>query len=333
MTRTSAVVASAPGKLMIAGEYAVLEGAEAIVAAVGRRAIATLRPEGTDSSAIAPASGAITADPPAVRSPEVVATRRRVEARLGVVLGELTVDTGALEQNGQKLGLGSSAAKAAATAAAIALAHGVDLTLGAERERILADALVGHRVIAPQGSGADVAAAVLGGYLRFRKLGEGVETHVLTWPESLRIQVVWSRASVRTSDMLEATRGLARRDPSRYRACMRSLSDQSEELVSCILASELSGIIEGFHGYGTAMGALGKAAGARIIDDTCERVRSLARAHGGAAKPSGAGGGDVTLAIFSSAEAADSFATQCAHERFEVLSLELGVAGVRGEEQ
>ena len=40
---TDPIVVSAPGKLMIAGEYAVLEGAEAVVAAVGRRAYARAR--------------------------------------------------------------------------------------------------------------------------------------------------------------------------------------------------------------------------------------------------------------------------------------------------
>ncbi|MEY4583034.1 MAG: hypothetical protein RL701_7737, partial [Pseudomonadota bacterium] len=37
------LVVSAPGKLMVIGEYAVLEGAEAVVAAVDRRAYASLR--------------------------------------------------------------------------------------------------------------------------------------------------------------------------------------------------------------------------------------------------------------------------------------------------
>ena len=38
------MIASAPGKLIVTGEYAVLEGAPALVVAMNRRAIATRRP-------------------------------------------------------------------------------------------------------------------------------------------------------------------------------------------------------------------------------------------------------------------------------------------------
>ena len=45
------ITTSAPGKLMVSGEYAVLEGAVAIVASVRVRVYASLSPPGSDSSA------------------------------------------------------------------------------------------------------------------------------------------------------------------------------------------------------------------------------------------------------------------------------------------
>ena len=45
------ITTSAPGKLMVSGEYAVLEGAVAIVASVSVRVVARLSPPGSDSSA------------------------------------------------------------------------------------------------------------------------------------------------------------------------------------------------------------------------------------------------------------------------------------------
>ena len=310
-----ATIVSAPGKLMIAGEYAVLEGAEAVVAAVSRRAYAEF---------------AADADQPL--SPEVVGARAAAERKTGPVQGALSIDVSELQDNGRKLGLGSSAAAAAAAAGAVFAAHGHDVNAPSVREQILAAALEGHRTIAPHGSGADVAAAVLGGFVRFRRLGDGVETHALPWPAALEPVVVWTGTPVRTSDMLVRVRALADHDPAMYRTRMRALADQADQLISALIAGDLPGVLDGTHGYGTAMGELGQAAGITVLTEATDRVRALARACGGAAKPSGAGGGDVAIALFSSGESAEAFRGRCAGQSFEILSLELGVPGERNEE-
>lgn len=314
-TSITARVVSAPGKLMLAGEYAVLEGAEAIVTAVGRRAYARLA-----------------AGPQPHIAPEAQAARAAAERRLGSVPGAITLDAGELEVDGRKLGLGSSAAKAAAAAGAVFAAHGHDLTAADTREQVLASALEGHRAVAPHGSGADVAAAVLGGFIRFRKLGDGVETHALRWPEALELVVVWHGTPARTSDMIKLLRALAGREPELYRTRMRALAEQSDQLISAVMAGEVETVVDCFHTYGSAMGELGQAAGMSVVTDTCEQIRQLAREQGGAAKPSGAGGGDVTIAVFSSCSGANAFRTRCATAGFEVLSLELGANGERDEE-
>jgi phosphomevalonate kinase len=311
----SSHVVSAPGKMMIAGEYAVLEGAEAVVAAVGRRAYARLGSGAQDTL-----------------SPEVAASRAAAEHRLGAAVGALSIDVSDLQQEGRKLGLGSSAAAAAAAAGVVFAAHGHDVTDPGVRELVLAAALEGHRAVAPHGSGADVAAAVLGGFVRFRKLGDGVETHALRWPEQLELVVVWTGTAVRTSDMLAQVRALSVREAATYRERMRELAEQAEQLVSALIGGEVDAIVDCFHSYGTAMGELGRAAGIGIIDDTCARIRGLAREQGGGAKPSGSGGGDIAIATFSSSASADVFRAHCADAGFEVLSLELGVPGERDEE-
>jgi phosphomevalonate kinase len=308
---------SAPGKMMIAGEYAVLEGAEAVVASVDRRALVTLS-AGTQVNAM---------------PPEVSATRALVEQRLGAVPGALALDVSALQQSGKKLGLGSSAAAAAATAGVLLRAHGRDLGDPNVRALALELALEGHRSVAPQGSGADVAASVLGGFVRFRRLGDGVETHALPWPQALHCVVVWTGEPARTNVLVAKVQALASSDPRTHRRSMAALAAESDRFVSALMGSELPEIIESFHAFGTAMGDLGSAAGAPIIDETTARVRELARAHGGAAKPSGAGGGDVALALFSNTDAATAFRHGCVGQKIEVLSIELGVPGERDEEQ
>ena len=87
--------ASAPGKVMLTGEYAVLDGGEAVVIAVDRRAWATLGGPGAPSEFLAAAAAVLA---------------REVGADAAAALGRVTVDTEALRQDGVKLGLGSSAA-------------------------------------------------------------------------------------------------------------------------------------------------------------------------------------------------------------------------------
>jgi phosphomevalonate kinase len=318
---------SAPGKMMIAGEYAVLEGAEAVVAAVDRRAFVTLAPAGSAESG----TGSLPR--------EMLATRRVVEARFGALPGVLGHDARALAaQSGMKLGLGSSAALAAATAGVLMRAHGCNLDDRQTRALALDLALEGHRANAPQGSGADVAAAMLGGFVRFRRLGDGVETHALAWPAELHTVVVWPRPDpdalpTRTEHFVGKVKELAASEPTTHRACMSALAAESERFVSALMAAEIGEIIECFHDFGDAMGKLGTAAGVGIIDERLERLRTHARECGGAAKPSGAGGGDVALALFSSEQGANEFRGRCAEVGFEVLSIGLGVTGERYEEQ
>jgi phosphomevalonate kinase len=317
MTTRAQVAVSAPGKMMLAGEYAVLEGAEAVVVAVDRRAYAQLTPGSQDEL------------PPK----EAAAARAAAERHLGrPTQGALSIDAAELQQEGHKLGLGSSAAGAAAAAAVVYAAHGHSLDDAKVRDAILGAALEGHRAVAPHGSGADVAAAVHGGFVRFRKLGNGVEAHPLVWPAQLELVVLWSGQSARTSDMLGKVRELASHQPALYRARMHTLADQAEQLVSALVGGDCEAAIECFHSYGSAMDELGTAAGIPIVEDSCSRIRELARKHDGAAKPSGAGGGDVTFGVFSRPEQAKAFRANCVEAGFEVLSVDFGAPGARREE-
>lgn len=307
---------SAPGKMMISGEYAVLDGAEAIVAAVDRRAFATL--------SVAPVVGPIPA-------PEVQAAFRQAQARAGQVTGHVALDVSSMRQGGLKIGLGSSAAGAAAAAGLVYAEHGQDIESTAVRSEILRAALDGHRAVSPKGSGADVAAAVHGGFLRFRRLDDTTETHVLDWPSSVEVRVVWTGQEARTSDFVAKVEGLAAASPDRHRRVLAALGAEADAFVSAALAKDVGGIIESTQAYGAAMGELGHAAGIDIVTDTLGMVADLARKSGGAAKPSGAGGGDVALCLFPDPAAAERFERACAGAGLQLLSIKLGVPGVRLE--
>ena len=83
--------------------------------------------------------------------------------------------------------------------------------------------------------------------------------------------------------------------------------------------------------YGKTMGQLGDAAGVSIVNDTLRKVAQLAEQAGGAAKPSGAGGGDVALALFPDDSSERRFSALCEEHGFALLLIELGAQGVRLE--
>lgn len=303
---------------MIAGEYAVLDGAEAVVAAVDRRCYARWG-EG------------VAGDTQAGIAPEARAASQAAATALGRPALRFAMDAAALRQDGRKLGLGSSAAAAAAAAGAVFVDAGFDLDDAAVRDRVLDAALEGHRAVAPEGSGADVAASVLGGFVRFRRLGDGVETHALRWPEAIATRIAWTGHEVRTSDMLQRVRALRERDAAEHRTRMTALGGAADELVSALLDDDVSGVIQAVDACAEAMAALGQAAGISIVDATTDRIRHLAKRAGGSAKPSGAGGGDVVFCAFPGDAAADAFASACAQSGVELVSLRLGAPGVRVE--
>ncbi len=301
---------------MLSGEYAVLDGAPAIVAAVQRRAEVRVVPPDHDGPI---ARGLAHAEP---RFPEVDATRRLAETELGITLdAELAVDVSQLRGDEVKLGLGSSAAAAAATAVLMVDRAGVDT----DPARVFDLAIRGHEEVAPQGSGADVASAVYGGLIRYVASTKSIRP--IEWPKGLIASVVFTGQAASTRALVAKVRELQGRDSARYDGCMGQLSKVADEVVDAFEAADVQGIIAATDAYGRHMGALGRAADAPIVEERLEAIAILARAAGGAAKPSGAGGGDVAIGFFGAASDKDRFDGTCIDAGFEVLDVTLGGPG------
>jgi phosphomevalonate kinase len=310
--------ASAPGKLMISGEYAVLEGAVAIVASVDVRVHA----KWVEAGSLAPAL-----------PPEAAATRKLAELSLGVVDRALTIEAGDLRKSGRKLGLGSSAAASAAVAGAILASNGHDLADPAVQKRALELALAGHKAIAPEGSGADVAASALGGFVRFRlEAGKLAEAERVRFPEAIHTRVVWTGKEARTSDFVRAVRAFEERDARSFGFLRDELRDQALRFAEAIARGDVRATLEGAAAYGLAMGQLGRSAGVAIVTPELAQIARIAEQHGGAAKPSGAGGGDVAIALFPDRDSALAFDIACTEAKLDRLNLRLGAPGVRPEQ-
>jgi phosphomevalonate kinase len=314
------MIATAPGKLILTGEYAVLGGAPAIVVAVDRRAIArrNATPLGTSpflvsvAEEIAARRGA--SDPAARAALEISVdssafydrtTRPRLDpttlAQRSITAQRAAVDPGHAAEvapGKSKLGLGSSAA---VTVAATALA--LDTT---KRREILEIALAAHaRAQGPRGargSGADIAASVFGGALVFsRPAGTGpclIEPR--RWPASVTLVPFFTGASADTAQLVARVEGARAAYRTAVDAAIAAIAEASRAACAALAAPPDIAPIALIGAIALAADATDRLAAATRIDlvPACvTAARGALARHGGTAKTTGAGGGDVGVAV------------------------------------
>jgi mevalonate kinase len=328
---------SAPGKVLIAGEYAVLEGHPALVASVDRRARATLTP-GDELTVGGLGLGPLRAQQSAgsvlldgddgrlglLRAVLQVATERGVP----LPRGHLAVDTSEFYENDEKLGLGSSAAVAAAVAGLLLGTAG-----DVDEEEVHELAAAAHeRFSDGRGSGVDVAASSYGGIIRFERIEGAPQCH--TWPlapRELVPVVVYVGEPASTRELLAKVDKLRAAERKRYDERIADIAWAALELLDAVSPDEDPRVfVAAMDRCRRAMRRLGDKVGVDIVSPPHRRVAKLARLHGGSAKPSGAGVGDVAIA-FVPGENEESFSAALEAEGFLAVECELGVEGVRLE--
>lgn len=304
---------SAPGKILLGGEYAVLFGAEAVVSAVNRRAQSQyFQDAAKDTSMIVHSVMETAAAFLSGRGLPIHPDAWVSVQSIGFRIGKL------------KLGLGSSAAVAAAAVGAVFDAHG--LSIAENRMAILQVAQDAHRAAQKgQGSGADVAASVLGGTLLYT-VNKAPMPVSLT---GLHIAVVFSGRSVSTEQMIGRIAAYKDRDRRGYDVRMAELTAVAMDLAAAYRGGKPLDIIEVSRAYGESMDHLGIAAGVNIVTKEHRCAMTLAEEIGGAAKPSGAGGGDIAVALFDSDAALKEFRVQCIRHELVPLDLVINAEGLR----
>jgi phosphomevalonate kinase len=128
--------------------------------------------------------------------------------------------------------------------------------------------------------------------------------------------------------MIHGVQKFARRDPAAYRQMIDNLREIAERFVAELRAGSATGAVATAGRYGRRLAVLGAAASVPIVTDTFTRASELAKELGGIAKPSGAGGGDIGVAMFATPEAARLFA-RALPKPLAPLELDLDRAGVR----
>jgi phosphomevalonate kinase len=320
--------AVAPGKLFVTGEWAILAGAPAVVAAVDRAARVEVEVGGGAGLVVESLAEGTARLPTPERGPlpggdagAVVAAFRAVHAGWPSAPrpAHVRVDSRAFLVGERKLGLGRSAATlTAATGALLAAAgeHG--------REAILATALAANATFqGGQGSGADIAAAVHGGVVEVRPAGERPAVVPRALPGGLRLVAGWTGEPAPTAPLL------ARFAEAPRAAALRALVAVAEEAAAAVAAGDASALIEAVRRSAHALEELGAEVGLPIVTPALRRLVEVADRLGIAAKPSGAGGGDCGIALVRSAREGAELAR--AWREAGIVPLEVAVAneGVR----
>ena len=268
----------APGKAIVCGEYAVLDGAPAISIAVDRHVVATIG----DGE----------------RTPFVVAALAHASRALNdaaIASLSVKVDSSGLYTDGGKIGLGSSAA---VTAAVVGLAFAQAGASLEDRARLFAIADAAHaEAQGVVGSGIDVATSVYGGAIRFSRAHGTAQITPVAWPESLHLAFVFSGQSASTPDLVGRVRRLRQRDEKLYGERMDALARIAAAFADALARGDVRRTVDEASKWTPALDALGHAADAPIVTPFFDWLHKTASHHGAAAKPSGAGGGDLGVIL------------------------------------
>lgn len=304
----------APGKLFIAGEYGVIEpGHPAILVAVDRGVTVTVSaPRGAEvtiDSDLNPGGPAATT--------HVLAAVAVVDELLRISPVHITV-TSDLHRDGSKFGLGSSGAVTVATVTALTAYAGLNLA-PEDQFRLAMLATAQHD---PRASGGDLAASVWGGWIAYRApdraavldlaLRRGIQEALrapwpgfglrrLQAPRGLTLDVGWTGEPASTAALT------GRLDAGDWPGSA-SHQDFLKRSDACVLAAIRSldrgadrELIEAVHGARRMLAALDDEVRLGIFTPRLTALCEAAEAVGGAAKPSGAGGGDCGIALLDAA--------------------------------
>ncbi|MFJ4657048.1 phosphomevalonate kinase [Nocardia sp. NPDC088792] len=350
------IVCRAPGKLFIAGEYAVLEpGHCAVLVAVDRFVTVTLSEHGEFDTVLLESDldGGVelacrrsgqSLIPLGARAPItafafVLAAIDAIEELLGERelsprSFRLTVHSELAEPDGRKYGLGSSAAVTVATVAALDRFYRLNLT----REDRYRVALLATLAVHPEASGADVAAATWTGWLAYSSPDRwlinsqraaygmlsalhapwpGLAIRHLPEPVTVRLLVGWTGRPAVTHRLAARLDQESGGEP--YERFLASTATTVRLLIEDLIADNPFLIKRDIRWARTGLITFDDAMGIGIMTPRLHALCWAAEAARAAAKPSGAGGGDCGIAI---ADALDQDQIEEVEKRWDVARIQ-----------
>ena len=323
---------STPGKLFIAGEYAVVEaGHPAIIVAVDQFVTVTIEAaKQTGSIHSAQYSSLpvrwtrknnelvldIRENPfhyvlEAIRLVEKYAQ----EKKQSLSFYHLKVTSELDNSNGRKYGLGSSGAVTVATVKALNQFYQLSLT----NEAIFKLSALAHLAVQGNGSCGDIAASCYGGWIAFstfdhhwvKEQQKQVSLEQLlqtTWPKlmiqslnvpkNLRLLIGWTGSPASTSDLVDQVNKSKITHATVYQQFLQASKDCVETMIVGFKTNDIALIQKQIQNNRSLLQKLATIANVPIETTALKQLCDLAQTYGGAAKSSGAGGGDCGIVLF-----------------------------------
>ncbi|MCT9820235.1 phosphomevalonate kinase [Microbacterium sp. W1N] len=353
----------APGKLFVAGEYAVVTpGEPAVLVAVDRYITVRLTAAQDAGRIHSPEFGrapllwrrdadGLTIDRDRhpydyVLAAVTLCERLRAERGLAPRFYDLHIDSGLDDVTGRKFGLGSSAAVTVAAVRAIDAFYDFGLD-GLEIFRL---SLLATVQVAPQASGGDVAASAFGGWIGYRSPDRallrarseqgpidgllhsdawaGSEVTRLPPPDALRFLVGWTGSPASTVRLVDDVSRQVRSGESAHDTFLLRSRAVVDDLWRGLQQGDDAAALTAVRDARRLLQGLGASAGVAIETERLAALCDIAEAAGAAAKPSGAGGGDCGIVL--APPSADVSGILRAWEAHDIRHLTIAVHPPRG---
>lgn len=331
-----------PGKLMVAGEFAVLEPYhQLIVTAVDRFLYTTIQDSKIFEVHIENyklfhqrfhfdgREAKFEKEGKAIRFVKSALTTTLTylrEKNIDVTPFTLTIQSELDDtKSGQKYGLGSSAAVVTSVTTAILTKF---LNDKPNKEIIFKLAAIAHTKTQGSGSGADIAASTYGGVLKYasfqaewllakleqmESLRKFVEEEKWTYltieqlqlPPSLFFCVGWTGKPASTKSLVGEIKRLKEKDPKSYEQFLENSKRAVQLIVRGMEENDIDQFYKGIENNRKALSEIGQIANVEIETKKLYILSIEAKRFGGAGKLSGAGGGDCGIAFVPSKEASE----------------------------
>ena len=324
---------SAPGKICIAGEWAVLDiGNPAIVSAVDKKVFAEIQKSKDGFIHISIEDFGIQDLKASFDGDELKFERDLTEKeQKDVLFFKSAVESMLKYFNNIKAfkiktwgegvtGFGSSAASTVAVVAGLFKVSGEDIQSRESKERIYKLSAIAHYLAQDRaGSGFDIAASTFGGTLVYRrfdpewlvnqfeqgkKIKEIVEAEwpgfyiePIEIPEDFNLLIGWTGKSSSTSEMMKQMNKWKEKNMEEYKRIIGQIKDLVEQLIKVWKVSNKEKILELARRNEDYLRELGNKSGVDIETEVLAKLSEIANRDNGAGKLSGAGGGDYGIAI------------------------------------
>ncbi|MDO8634587.1 MAG: phosphomevalonate kinase [archaeon] len=356
---------AAPGKLMLSGEWSVLEiGNPAIVLAIDKKAKTKISPSESivvtaEQVGVKNAKAVFDGEKivflglsPAqekgmvfVKSGIEIALRYLGEKKVEIKGFHLETDSRELHESGEKLGFGSSAAITTSVVFAVLLQHGVE----PENEGIFKLSTLAHYFAQGKiGSGFDVAATVMGGalvYTRFdpshierlalkpitQALTEkwpGLSMKKISLPENMFFLVINTGKKADTRELVKKMKKFRTEKKHDYFRLVNAVRETTVSLAEALEKEDQERIIFLLKKNRLILKELGQKSGTNLETSELTRIIEEAEPLGCAAKFSGAGGGDNAIAVCFGKEKKQELLNAFKNKGFRVIEASISENGV-----